>query len=69
MPTPPLDLETLLSVPRVDDYTGYDVSPDGQQVAFAWNRSGRWEIVSVAPSSSEGPCDWFTGVGMASPEF
>ena len=39
-----LDLETLLKVPYVDPDLGFDISPDGSQVAFSWNRSGRWEI-------------------------
>ncbi len=44
MKTPPLDLETLLRVPYVEPDLGYDIAPDGSQVAFSWNASGRWEI-------------------------
>ncbi|HFD39002.1 MAG TPA: S9 family peptidase, partial [Anaerolineae bacterium] len=43
-----MDLETLLRVPHVEPDTGFDVSPDGEQVAFSWNRTGRWEVY-VAP--------------------
>jgi dipeptidyl aminopeptidase/acylaminoacyl peptidase len=39
-----LDLESLLKVPTVDKDLGFDISPDGSQLAFSWNLSGRWEI-------------------------
>jgi dipeptidyl aminopeptidase/acylaminoacyl peptidase len=39
-----LDLETLLRVPYVEPDLGFDISPDGSQVAFSWNKTGRWEI-------------------------
>jgi len=39
-----LDIETLLKVPTVDPDLGFDLSPDGSQAAFSWNRSGCWEI-------------------------
>jgi len=39
-----LDLRTLLAIPRVDPDGGVDLSPDGKEVAFAWNRTRRWEI-------------------------
>jgi dipeptidyl aminopeptidase/acylaminoacyl peptidase len=39
-----LDLETLLRVPYVEPDMGFDISPDGTQVAFSWNRTGQWEI-------------------------
>jgi dipeptidyl aminopeptidase/acylaminoacyl peptidase len=41
---PVLDLETLVRVPYVDSEYGFDISPDGKQIAFSWNLSGRWEI-------------------------
>src|SRR5512140_2875092 len=40
-------LEQLLRVPHVDDGYGFDLSPDGQRVAFSWNRSGAWEIYQM----------------------
>lgn len=39
-----LDLETLMRVPYVEPDLGYDISPDGSQVAFSANTNGRWEI-------------------------
>ena len=32
-----LNLDTLLKVPYVEPGLGYDLSPDGSQVAFSWN--------------------------------
>jgi dipeptidyl aminopeptidase/acylaminoacyl peptidase len=42
-----IDLEKLLRVPYVDPYLGFDISPDGSRVAFAWNLSGTWEIYEL----------------------
>lgn len=39
-----LNLETLLRVPDVEIGGGYSLSPDGRRVAFAWNKTGQWEI-------------------------
>jgi len=39
-----LDLEKLLKVPWLDPDLGFDISPSGLEVAFSWNKSGRWEI-------------------------
>lgn len=47
------DLETLLSVPLVDDL--FDLSPDGRRVAFSWNPTGRWELYWVPADGSEPP--------------
>lgn len=44
----PIDLAELLRVPYVDAYSGYDISPDGRNLAFAWNRSGQWEIYQLS---------------------
>ena len=38
-----LNLESLLRIPDIDPGNGYSFSPDGR-VAFACNKSGRWEI-------------------------
>ncbi len=58
-----LDLEALLHVPHVDPYSGFDVSPDGNTVAFSWNRIGRWEIYEVALDGSSGPLQVTQGGG------
>jgi dipeptidyl aminopeptidase/acylaminoacyl peptidase len=48
-------LETLLAIPHVDPDYGFDLSPDGREVAFAWNRSGQWEIYTLALDGSGPP--------------
>jgi len=58
-----LDLETLLRVPYVEPYTGFDVSPDGVQVAFSWNPTGQWEIYLVPLDGSAPPQQITTGPG------
>ena len=51
-----LDLIKLLRVPRVDPL--FDISPDGSKLAFAWNRTGEWQIyemdISFSPSGRKG---------------
>jgi dipeptidyl aminopeptidase/acylaminoacyl peptidase len=52
-----LDLETLVRVPYVESEYGFDISPDGKQIAFSWNPSGRWEIYLLpldSPSTESG---------------
>ena len=39
-----LDLTQLLRVPHVDNGLKFDISPDGQRLVFAWNKTGRWEL-------------------------
>lgn len=46
------ELAALLSLPWVDGEGGFSLSPDGRQIAFAWNPGGRWEIYLV-PTSPE----------------
>ncbi len=41
---PPVELDLLLRVPYVEPFLGYAISPDGSQLAFSWNPTGRWEI-------------------------
>ena len=40
-----LDLNQLLRVPRVDPL--FDISPDGSKLAFAWNKTGEWQIYEL----------------------
>jgi dipeptidyl aminopeptidase/acylaminoacyl peptidase len=48
-----LSVEELAGVPYVDYiWGGIDLSPDGSEVAFSWNRSGSFEIFS-APLEGE----------------
>ena len=48
-----LSVEELAGVPYVDYiWGGIDLSPDGSEVAFSWNRSGTFEIFS-APLEGE----------------
>lgn len=42
-----LSRDELDRVPRVDRSGGIDLSPDGAEVAFAWDRSGAFEIYSA----------------------
>jgi len=42
-----LPLETLLRIPDVETGGGYSLSPDGRHVAFAWNKTGQWEIYEL----------------------
>ncbi len=39
-----LDLTQLLRVPHVDSGLKFDISPDGQRLVFAWNKTERWEL-------------------------
>jgi len=58
-----LDLESLLRVPYVEAYTGFDLSPDGQKAAFAWNRSGQWEIYELRLADPQQICQLTGGPG------
>jgi len=37
-------LEQLFRVPYVNSESGFDISPDGQKIAFSWNLNGNWDI-------------------------
>lgn len=58
-----LDLEALLRVPNVDSDWGFDISPDGTQVAFSWNPTGQWEIYLVPLNRRASPRQITTGPG------
>ena len=48
-----LDAEVVGGLPWVDYFWGgIDLSPDGREVAFAWNRTGAYELYS-APLASD----------------
>lgn len=51
----PLDLAQLLQVPHVDPEAGFDLSPDGNRLAFSWNRTGQWEIYQILLDRPDGP--------------
>ncbi len=58
-----MDLETLLRVPYVEPYTGFDLSPDGTQLAFSWNPTGQWEVYLMPLDGSALPQQITTGPG------
>ncbi|MDY7078416.1 MAG: S9 family peptidase [Chloroflexota bacterium] len=55
-----LNLETLLKIPYVEPDYGFDISPDGTQVAFSHNLSGLWEIY-LMPVDGSTPLRRITG--------
>jgi dipeptidyl aminopeptidase/acylaminoacyl peptidase len=58
-----LDLEALLRVPYVDPDGRFSISPDGSQVAFAWNRTGQWEIYLLHLAGPGVPLQLTSGKG------
>jgi dipeptidyl aminopeptidase/acylaminoacyl peptidase len=50
-----VDLEALLRVPYVDPDYGFSLSPDGSEVAFAYNRTGQWEIYRLSLDKPAAP--------------
>jgi dipeptidyl aminopeptidase/acylaminoacyl peptidase len=58
-----IDLGVLLRVPCVEVEMGFDVSPDGERVAFSWNRDGRWEIFEISLRSKTDPIQVSRGPG------
>lgn len=59
----PLDLATLLNIPYVEPDTGFEISPDGAQAAFSWNKTGRWEIYTKELNSDSDPVQVTSGAG------
>jgi len=66
MKNTPLDLEKLMCVPYVEMNTGYDISPDGSQIAFSWNKTGHWELYTVASDGRSDPVKITRGSGSKS---
>lgn len=58
-----IDLKKLLSVPYVDPYIGFDISPDSTKVAFSWNPIGQWEIYELPLDGSKPPWQVTSGPG------
>ncbi|MEJ2484707.1 MAG: S9 family peptidase [Anaerolineales bacterium] len=54
-PTPIIDLEMLIRVPCVEPYLGFDIHPDGNQIAFSWDMTGQWELFVTRLDSSDPP--------------
>ncbi len=50
-----LNLSQLLRVPQVDTGLHYDISPDGRNVVFSWNKTGNWEIYELNTHASTTP--------------
>ena len=46
-----LNLTDLLRIPQVDTGLRFDITQNGQRAAFAWNRTGLWEIYELDLSS------------------
>ncbi len=40
-----LDLAQLLRIPHVDSQ--FDISPDNSKIAYAWNKTGEWQIYEI----------------------
>ncbi|MBK8617633.1 MAG: S9 family peptidase [Anaerolineales bacterium] len=49
-----LTLSQLLRVPHVDSTLRFDISPDGQRLVFAWNKTGRWELYEMPLDEKNG---------------
>ena len=54
LPNSMLNLVDLLRFPHVDTGLQFDISPDGRNVAFSWNRTGNWEIYKLSLSPRRG---------------
>ena len=59
----PWNLEALSKIPYVEPYAGFDLSPDGTQIAFSWNPTGQWEIYLMPLAGSATPQPITTGRG------
>ena len=50
-----LKLIQLLRVRHVDSGLEFDISPDGQRVIFAWNKTGRGELRQMSLRAGRSP--------------
>jgi dipeptidyl aminopeptidase/acylaminoacyl peptidase len=58
-----INLGRLLRVPFVDVEGGFDISPNGTRLAFAWNVTGGWEIYEMDLGVSGDPRPASVGPG------
>ena len=56
-----LDLAQLLRVPQV--HPQFDISPDDIKLAFAWNKTGEWQIYEMDLDASSAPRPVTVGIG------
>lgn len=63
MKSQPIDLEMLMRVPHVDPDLGFEIHPDGTQIAFSWNLTGQWEIYIMALDGQAEPEQITAGEG------
>lgn len=47
-----LNLTQLLRVPQIDTALPYDISRDGRNVVFSWNKTGIWELYELNINAS-----------------
>jgi dipeptidyl aminopeptidase/acylaminoacyl peptidase len=58
-----LTLETLLAIPYVPPDEWFDLSPNGVEIAFAYNPDGQWEVFVTRLDGSTPPRQITTGPG------
>ena len=66
-----LPLDALLSLPLIDSEYPFDISPDGRQVVYSTNQTGRWELYALEPDQqAAAPRPLLPGVdGSFAPRF
>ena len=56
-----LELAQLLHVPQV--HPQFDISPNDLKLAFAWNKTGEWQIYEMGLDTSPAPRPVTVGIG------
>jgi dipeptidyl aminopeptidase/acylaminoacyl peptidase len=56
-------LEQLFRTPYINPENGFDISPNGEKIAFPWNITGKWEIYEIPVDGSGKPVCITTGPG------
>ena len=59
----PLNLESLMRIPYVEPDLGFDIHPDGNQIAFSWNITGNWEVFVTLLDLTAPPVQISIGAG------